>query len=187
MPVVSIPARHNPKQTISPSLAADFRDAMRQLPGGISVITAGLGEDRSGMTVTSVSSLTTDPPTLIVCVNKKSSTWGLLNRYGVFGVNILAARHQFIAERFSGKEGVRGLARYADAKWGVLSTGVWLLADAPAVIDCRVEEFIDRYSHSIVVGRAEATRSSKGDYALASWRGHYFGHSNGSLSLNWFD
>ena len=48
----------------------DFRGAMRQLTGGVSVITAGRGKDISGMTVTSVSSLSVDPPALIVSVNR---------------------------------------------------------------------------------------------------------------------
>ena len=49
---------------VPPVAAGAFRDAMRQLPGGVSVITAGIGEDRSGMTVTSVSSLAIDPPSI---------------------------------------------------------------------------------------------------------------------------
>ena len=51
--------------------AGDFRGAMRQLTGGVSVITAGRGKDISGMTVTSVSSLSVDPPTLIVSINRE--------------------------------------------------------------------------------------------------------------------
>ena len=69
--------------------ADDFRGAMRQLTGGVSVVTAGRGGDISGMAVTSVSSLSVDPPALIVSVNRNASSWPLLKRYGFFGVNIL--------------------------------------------------------------------------------------------------
>ena len=65
--------------------ASDFRNAMRQLTGGVSVITAGKGRDISGMTVTSVSSLSVDPPSLIVSLNRESSSWPLVKRYGFFG------------------------------------------------------------------------------------------------------
>ena len=71
--------------------ADDFRGAMRHLTGGVSVITAGRGRDVSGMTVTSVSSLSVDPPSLIVSINRTASSWPLIQRHGAFGVNILTA------------------------------------------------------------------------------------------------
>ncbi len=61
------------------------------LTGGVSVITVGRGRDITGMTVTSVSSLSVDPPSLIVSVNRSSSSWPLLEQYGFFGVNILTS------------------------------------------------------------------------------------------------
>ena len=57
--------------------SGDFRDAMRQLAGGVSIITVGRGKDITGMTVTSVSSLSVEPPTLIVSVNRQASSWPL--------------------------------------------------------------------------------------------------------------
>ena len=81
---------------------AYFRAAMRRLVGNVSIITAGAGNDISGMTVTSVSSLSVDPPSLIVSVNRASSSWPLLKRHRYFGVNILNADQADIAERFTG-------------------------------------------------------------------------------------
>jgi flavin reductase (DIM6/NTAB) family NADH-FMN oxidoreductase RutF len=129
---------------VPPVAVSAFRDAMRQLPGGVSVITAGIGEDRSGMTVISVASLAIDPPSIVACVNRQSSTWPLLQRYRVFGVNILGAGQQAVADRFTGRSGLKGTARFADARWITLVTGVWLLSDALAALDCDVEELIDR-------------------------------------------
>src|SRR5260221_1879974 len=82
--------------------SGDFRGAMRQLTGGVSVVTAGRGRDISGMTVTSVSSLSVDPPALIVSVNRSASCWPLLQRYCCFGVNILTSDQVDIAERVTG-------------------------------------------------------------------------------------
>ena len=90
----------------------DFKGAMRGLAGGVSVITVGQGRDITGMTVTSVTSLSVDPPTLIVSVNRSSSSWPLLRRYGAFGVNILGADQREIAERFSGTGGLKGADRF---------------------------------------------------------------------------
>jgi flavin reductase (DIM6/NTAB) family NADH-FMN oxidoreductase RutF len=100
-----------------------FRAAMRQLAGGVSVITVGAGIERSGMTATSVSALSLDPPTLIVCVNRHSSTFHLLQRYRAFGVNILRAGHEKIAERFTGRGGTNGVDRYAEGSWITLVSG----------------------------------------------------------------
>lgn len=86
----------------------EFRQACRLLAGGVSVITVGVGEHRGGLTATAVKSLAIDPPTVIVCVNRSSSSWPLLREFGAFGVNVLAAEHGGLAERFAGYGGVKG-------------------------------------------------------------------------------
>src|SRR6202049_644737 len=85
--------------------SGDFRSAMRHLAGGVSVITVGRGTDITGMTVTSVSPLSVDPPTLIVSITRESSSWPLLKTRGFFGVNILNADQIDIDGRFTGKGG----------------------------------------------------------------------------------
>jgi flavin reductase (DIM6/NTAB) family NADH-FMN oxidoreductase RutF len=153
--------------------SGDFRGAMRQLTGGVSVITAGRGRDISGMTVTSVSSLSVDPPTLIVSVNRSASSWPLLQRYGAFGVNILASDQIDIAERFAGKDGLKGAARFAGAEWTTRASGVPLLVGALAAIDCEIEEIIERHSHAILIGRVRDLQVSSRTAALAYWQGQY--------------
>jgi len=153
--------------------SADFRSAMRHLAGGVSVITVGRGNDISGMTVTSVSSLSVDPPSLIVGINRSSSSWPLLKQYGFFGVNILNADQLDIAERFTGKDGLKGAERFAGAEWTARASGVPLLAGALAAIDCEVEDIVERHSHAIVIGRALAMKLSSRTAALAYWQGEY--------------
>ena len=151
----------------------DLRGAMRQLTGGVSIITAGRGKDISGMTVTSVSSLSVDPPALIVSIHRGASSWPLLKRYGFFGVNILTSDQANIAERFAGKDGLKGADRFSGAKWTTLASGVPLLVDALAAIDCEVEETIERHSHAIVIGRVLDVQVSVRMAALANWQGQY--------------
>jgi flavin reductase (DIM6/NTAB) family NADH-FMN oxidoreductase RutF len=153
--------------------ASDFRNAMRQLTGGVSVITAGKGRDISGMTVTSVSSLSVDPPSLIVSLNRESSSWPLVKRYGFFGVNILTSDQVDIAERFTGKGGLKGADRFAGAPWTTRASGVPLLTDALAAIDCEVEDVVERHSHAIVIGRVLDVAVSARTAALAYWQGRY--------------
>jgi flavin reductase (DIM6/NTAB) family NADH-FMN oxidoreductase RutF len=153
--------------------STDFRGAMRQLTGGVSVITAGRGKDTSGMTVTSVSSLSVEPAALIVSINREASSWPLVQRHGFFGVNILASDQIDIAERFTGKGGLKGAARFAGAEWVTRVSGVPLLAGALAAIDCEVEDIVERHSHAIVIGRVLDVAVSARTAALAYWQGRY--------------
>ena len=153
--------------------SGDFRSAMRRLAGGVSVITAGKGKDISGMTVTSVSSLSVDPPALIVSINREASSWPLVKRYGFFGVNILTSDQIDVAERFAGKDGLKGAERFAGAEWTTRVSGVPLLSGALAAIECEVEEIVERHSHAIVIGRVLDVAVSGRTAALAYWQGQY--------------
>lgn len=162
------------RQIPTPALeAATIKDAMRRLVGGVSVITAGTGETRTGLTVTSAHSLSVDPPTMLVCVNRSASTWPAIRREGRFCVNILHGRHQHVADRFTGRNGVKGADRYAGARWRQFATGAFGLEDALAVIDCAVEEIIERHSHGIVIGAVQAIHIGAGGEALVYGHGRY--------------
>jgi flavin reductase (DIM6/NTAB) family NADH-FMN oxidoreductase RutF len=150
-----------------------FRSAMRELAGGVSAISCRHGGQLAGFAATSVSSLSVDPPSLIVCVNRSSSSWPTLAAAKCFGVNILSSTHHELAHRFSGAGGAEGAQRFEEANWISLRTGAPLLEDALASFDCAVSEIIERYSHAIVIGRVEAVRRHGGRGALVYWRGAY--------------
>jgi len=154
-------------------LAKSFTNAMRALVGNCSVITAGEGEDISGLLVTSAISLSADPPLLLACVNRASSSWPLLKKYRKFGWSSLGADHQKVAENFSGFGGLQGADRYQGAKWRPAETGALLLEGAPAGFDCALEEMIDRATHSIVIGRVRAIRQNPAAGALVYWNGAF--------------
>ncbi len=151
----------------------DFRDAMRALVGNCSVITVGAGEVATGLVVTSAISLSAEPPLLLACVNRTSSSWPLFTPGGAFGWSSLGAAHRAVAERFSGFGGVKGPARYAGAEWETALTGARLLKGAPCAFDCVVDEMIDRATHSILIGRVVAIRTTPGAGALTYWNGSY--------------
>ncbi len=151
----------------------EFREAMRALVGNCSIITVGDGDRATGLAVTSAISLSAEPPLLLACVNRNSSSHPLLAEYGRFGWSSLGAAHREVAERFSGAAGVRGPARYEGAEWETALTGARLLKGAPAAFDCRVEELIDRATHSILIGRVMAIRTTPGTGALTYWHGAY--------------
>jgi flavin reductase (DIM6/NTAB) family NADH-FMN oxidoreductase RutF len=146
---------------------------MRRIVGGVSVITTGAGESRTGLTVTSAHSLSIDPPTMLVCVNHVASAWPVIRREGHFCVNVLDARHQHVADRFTGRDGAKGADRYEGARWRQFATGAFGLEDALAVIDCAVDEIIERHSHGIIIGAVRAIHVGAGGEALVYGHGRY--------------
>lgn len=153
--------------------AAEFRQAMRAFVGTCSVLTVGDGDEASGLVVTSAISLSAEPPLLLACVNRSSSSYPLFEKYGRFGWSSLGAGHQHVAERFSGFGGTKGAARYEGAEWETAVTGARLLVGAPTAFDCSVEEMIDRATHTILIGRVRAIRQTPGQGALVYWNGTY--------------
>ena len=152
---------------------AAFRTAMRHLAGAVSVVTTGIGEHRTGFTATSVSSLSVSPPTILVCLNRDSSSWPALKAHGSFCVNLLAHDHLHIADRFAGRGGAKGVARYEGAQWQQMVTGALALSGALVAIDCELEEALDRHSHTILIGRVKALAVHDGAEPLLYWHGAY--------------
>src|SRR5690349_5096454 len=128
-----------------------FRSVMRRLAGGVSIITAGRGDDITGMTVTSLTSLSAAPPRLLVSINRQATSFSMIDRYRLFGVNILGSDQQELAARFSNGK-LKGKQRFEGISWFGGSAGVPLLRNALATVECRVEEIIERHSHGIIVG-----------------------------------
>ena len=164
------------KGMTAPSLSGEsavFRQAMREFAAGVSIVACGAREARSGCTVTALTSLSLAPPTLLVCLSRDAHTLKRLRETGAFSVNLLAARHRELADRFASRVGERGAARFAVGRWTTLATGSPLLADALAAIDCRVEEIIERHTHAIVIGAVVAVQRGESGPALTHWRSHY--------------
>jgi flavin reductase (DIM6/NTAB) family NADH-FMN oxidoreductase RutF len=88
-------------------------------------------------------------------------------------VSILNADQIEIAERFAGRSGVTGADRFAGAEWITRVSGVPLLADALAAIDCEVEHIVERHSHAFVIGRPIDMQLSRRTAVLAYWQGQH--------------
>lgn len=162
-----------PGEDIPQPSSAEFRTAMRGFVGNCCVITAGSGQDASGLVLTSAVSLSTDPPLLTACINLGASTFPLLKRYMCFGCSSLGAAHQAVAERFSGFGGIKGAERYEGAEWETAVTGARLLKGAAVAFDCVVDEILERATHAIVIGRVQAIRNNPDAGALIYWNGQY--------------
>ncbi len=85
--------------------ALDFRQGMSRLGAAVNLITSDGPEGRHGMTASAVCSITDDPPTLLVCVNRTNRSHDVFNGNGNLCVNVLAGRHQALSNAFAGRGG----------------------------------------------------------------------------------
>jgi flavin reductase (DIM6/NTAB) family NADH-FMN oxidoreductase RutF len=153
--------------------SANFRLAMREFASGVAIVTCVNGQERAGCTATALSSLSLAPPSLVVLLERSSSTLASLRQAGAFAVNLLAAQHGPLAERFSGRGGVKGEARFDEGEWLPLVSGAPALADALASLDCRVEEILERHTHAIIIGAVQAVRLGGKTPGLVHWRSRF--------------
>ena len=134
--------------------SARFKQGMRALTGGVTVIGA-YGPDGApmAMTATAVTSLTAEPPSLLVCVNRSASMAPVLVRLARFSVNVLAADQLDIAKAFGGQLDVRGAGRFIYGNWRrVDETEVPLLTGARVSFECEVSHVHEWATHHIVIG-----------------------------------
>jgi len=135
---------------------ASFRDAMRRLAATVTIITAGSPGQRHGITATAVTSLSMDPPSLLVCVNRSSSLHSLLGESNRFCVNLLRSEQADLSNAFSGK--LPSEERFLHGAWKEDKDGLPYLADAQASIFCTRHGAVDHGSHSIFIGAVESVR-----------------------------
>lgn len=152
--------------------AADFRHAMGHFATGVTVVTS-VGPDGVpvGTTASAVTSLSLDPPLLIVCFDRSSRTLQAVRDHGAFVVNVLAAAQRDLSANFAR----RGLS----AGWDGIRhrpgpTGSPRLEGVLAAIECTVENRLPGGDHEIVVGRVhDVETDGQGAAPLLYWRGCY--------------
>lgn len=171
MSIIDI-ANYLPSQEPSVDVPA-FKNAMRSLAGAVSVVSLGTGAYRTGFTATSVSSFSAEPPTILVSLNKGSSSWAAVQEADAFAVNILAHDQSAVADRFAGRGGIKGNDRYVGWDWTRLDSGTLGLDGAVAVVDCDLDEVIERHSHAILLGRVRGVRVAHDRQPLLYWSGNY--------------
>jgi flavin reductase len=152
-----------PLRTVEP---AAFREAMSRLGAAVHVITTAGPGGKHGATATAVSSVSDAPPTLLMCLNRRSNTNPAVVENGVFCVNTLGANEAEIADLFAGRTGVSGSERFATGDWTVLSTGCPVLASSVIAFDCRIVEVRSVGSHNVFFGAVEAVRLGPSGPAL---------------------
>jgi flavin reductase (DIM6/NTAB) family NADH-FMN oxidoreductase RutF len=152
--------------------AAVFRHAMGHFATGVTVVTS-IGDDGEpvGTTASAVTSLSLDPPLVLVCFDRESLTLQAIRVHGAFVVNVLAAPQQHISANFA-RRGVT--AAWDGVRHRPGPTGSPRLDGVLAALECTVENRLPGGDHEIVVGRVrEVEISDDGARPLLYWRGSY--------------
>lgn len=137
----------------------DFRDAMARLGAAVNIITTDGTAGRGGVTASAVCSVTDDPPTLLVCINRESASGVLIKANGVLCVNVLSAAQRDLSDIFArSSKQVGADQKFAAGRWAVLETGAPALDGAVAAFDCTIADVIDKGTHSVVFANVVAIR-----------------------------
>ena len=146
----------------------EFRNVIGHFASGVTVITAVHDERPYGTTASAVTSLSLEPPMMLVCLDRESQTGGVIVEEGRFAVNILGEDQADLAVRFATKA--------PDKFDGVATTrgeyGEPLLADALATLECRVVEQTTGGTHVVFFGEVERG-SARAGAPLAYYRGQF--------------
>ncbi|MCQ8242443.1 flavin reductase [Rhizosaccharibacter radicis] len=141
-----------------------YRDAMARLGAAVNVITTADTTARHGFTASAVCSVTDEPPTLLVCMNRSSRTRPAFAVGGALCVNVLAANQQEISVAFASRSEME--ERFAGGRWTTLATGAPVLEEAVASFDSRITQVVEIGTHDVMFCVVEAIRMGEPRDAL---------------------
>jgi len=140
-------------------LPAQFRAAMRRLAASVSIVVAKGDHGPIGMAATSITSLTVDPPAVLVCVNRSTSLHALLVPTAPLSVNLLSRHQQDVSAAFGG--GVPREDRFKVGTWSQSENGLPTLEGAQANLHCVIDAMLAYGTHSIVIARVLEAKISE--------------------------
>jgi flavin reductase (DIM6/NTAB) family NADH-FMN oxidoreductase RutF len=138
--------------------ATDFRKALGAFATGVTVITSRGADDEHayGMTANAFSSLSLDPPLVLVCVIAGTAGAEMIEHNGSFAVNILGSHQEPISRYFAWKDRPRGAAAFSEIPHHTAVSGCPLLKGAAAYLDCRLADKHESGDHVIYIGEVLA-------------------------------
>ncbi|AYM82011.1 NADH-dependent FMN reductase RutF [Agrobacterium radiobacter] len=149
----------------------EYRNAMARLGAAVNIVTTDGVAGRAGFAATAVCSVSDNPPTLLVCLNRNASAYKVVKSNGVICVNTLASKHEALSTLFGGKTPAE--ERFAAGTWGVLETGAPVLEDALVSFDCRIREAHDGGTHDILICDVVDMKINEGEEALLYFNRRY--------------
>ena len=140
-----------------------FLQAMSQAASSVCVVTTDGTFGRSGVTVSSMTSVTvgTTKPSLLVCVHHLSQAVPAIRRNGVYCVNLLKSDQRAISDSFAGRTDAKGFDQFAFGQWDEAESGVPVLRDALASFECRLTQDLQVGTHHVFFGEVDRVKSGE--------------------------
>ncbi|MGB1092459.1 MAG: flavin reductase [Oceanobacter sp.] len=158
-----------------------FRNGMSLLGGAVSIITTDGEAGKFGFTATAVTSVTAEPPTLLVCMNRNSYANEHFKKNEVLCVNVLAGAHQQLSGDFANPQ-LTSEERFKSHDWSVLTSGAPALDEALVNFDCRIADMHEVGSHTVFYCHIVDARQSGSQEALVYFNRAYHCLHEGSVA-----
>ncbi|MCF6251417.1 MAG: flavin reductase family protein [Methylococcaceae bacterium] len=143
----------------------DFKNALKSWATGVTVVTSKTEDfGLKGMTATSFSSVSLNPPQILVCINKSADTGDAVLAGKSFAINILKVDQQEISNQFSGATSQE--ERFANVNWHEGETGSPVIDDALASIECTVVQQVLAGTHWVIIGEVQSVSCRSGEPLL---------------------
>ncbi|MEU4227761.1 flavin reductase [Nonomuraea sp. NPDC026600] len=143
-----------------------FRTAMANLSAAVNVVTTDGRHGRAGVTVSAACSVTDAPPTMLVCVNRSSSSHDIVLANGRVCVNVLGTDQEELAMHFAGATNVPTAERFGEGSWDFDTHGVPVLRDALASVVGRIITRRTQGSHTVAFVEIDAVTARADSGAL---------------------
>ncbi|SDQ70093.1 flavin reductase family protein [Thermostaphylospora chromogena] len=139
---------------------------------GVTVVTSLYEGKPVGFTCQSFCALSLEPPLVLLCLQKTSTTWPKIRRSGRLAINVLGEHQQAIGRRF----GRTGIDRFAGVEWRPSPAGMPLLSGTLAWLECRLTEEIDAGDHTIAVAAVDELGTGPAQQPLLFFQGRFVGY-----------
>ncbi|MEI8572761.1 flavin reductase [Methylomonas sp. LW13] len=145
--------------------AKEFKNALKLWASGVTVVTTqGRDNQPRGMTATAFSSVSVEPPQILVCLNQATDTGAALLESRRFAVNILNSAQEDVSNQFAGSTTQE--QRFASIAWQAGENGAPILNEALAVLECRVVQQVQAGSHWVIIGEVDSVVCREGEPLL---------------------
>jgi flavin reductase len=151
-----------PVSSSPPPIRQQFVEAMSRVAGSVAVVTTDGDGGRFGLTVSAVTSVTADPPTLLVCINRKNPIEAAIRANGVLLISMLRADQRSVAQVFAGRPRRGEPYDFSMSTWADAPSGSPRLTGSVAWFDCRVFATHSVGTHMIFIARVEHAGSGEG-------------------------
>jgi flavin reductase len=141
-----------------PANRQTYRDAMSRVGAAVNIITTTGPDGDAGFTASAVCSVTDDPPTLLVCMNRTAKLNPTFHATRILCVNVLAPEHEELSPVFASIGEIPMAERFALARWIRLTTGAPALESAAASFDCTIDQITEVGTHSVFFCGVKAIR-----------------------------